>query len=176
MRKSLWKTETTQDLFGLGGAVFSSCNTYRYRLWRVWDDKPPAVFIMLNPSTADAFENDPTVERCERRARAMGYGGLRVANIFALRSTDPKALYKHPQPIGTENDQAILESIADAGIVICAWGSHGNYKNRGNEVIELIRSVNITPHYLAMNLDSTPKHPLYVSYNITPTPWKVKND
>ena len=74
------------NLFDQTGALFSPCKKYRYRLWREWSDEVPAVFVMLNPSTADEIVNDPTVERCERRARAMGFGGLRVANIFALRA------------------------------------------------------------------------------------------
>jgi hypothetical protein len=71
------------------GAAFSACRRYRYRLWRMWDRRPHCCFVMLNPSTADELANDPTVERCERRARAWGYGGLEVANVFAWRSTDP---------------------------------------------------------------------------------------
>ena len=77
------------DLFEQSGASFSPCGTYRYTLWRRWSFVPPATFVLLNPSTADATRNDPTVERCERRARELGCGGIRVANLFALRSTDP---------------------------------------------------------------------------------------
>ena len=129
---------------------------------------------MLNPSTADEIKNDPTVERCERRARMMGYGGLRVANIFALRSTDPKALYQHTDPVGKDNDAAILELVNGAGIVICAWGGHGNLNNRGTKVLELLQSANITPYYLALNKDGTPKHPLYVGYALSPVEWRNK--
>lgn len=154
------------------GAVFSACNQYRYRLWRVWGEAAPAVFVMLNPSTADEIANDPTVERCERRARAMGYGGLRVANIFALRSTDPSALYGHQNPVGEENDQAILDSITGAGVVVCAWGGHGNLNRRGAAVLDIIRNAGVTPHYLTLNKDGTPKHPLYVGYDVKPTAWE----
>lgn len=160
------------SLFGQTGAVFSSCNKYRYRLWRTWNEKAPAVFVMLNPSTADEIVNDPTVERCERRAHVMGYGGLRVANIFALRSTDPGALYGHSDPVGEDNDRAILESISGAGIVVCAWGGHGNLNNRGAAVLKLIRDAGVIPHYLTLNKDGTPKHPLYVGYNVQPTAWE----
>ena len=125
--KTLWPA--------LSGARFSPCGRYRYLLWRIWDEnRPPAVFVMPNPSTADEIKNDPTVERCERRARAMGFGGLRVANIFALRSTDPAALYQHADPVGPDNDAAIIESVAGAGIVVCAWGGHGNLNDRGAAV------------------------------------------
>ncbi len=155
------------------GATFSTCGQYRYRLWRIWDDSvPPAVFVMLNPSTADEVANDPTVERCERRARAMGYGGLRVANIFALRSTDPKALYEHDAPVGADNNKAIIESAADAGIVVCAWGKHGLHIGRGRTVLEMLRKAGVTPHYLKLNKDGTPAHPLYIGYDVKPQEWR----
>jgi hypothetical protein len=154
------------------GAIFSPCKQYRYNLWRIWGDASPAVFIMLNPSTADETKNDPTVERCERRARMMGFGGLRVANIFALRSTDPKLLYLHEDPIGEQNDKAIIESITGAGIVVCGWGGHGKLNNRGNDVLSLIRDAGVTPYCLQINKNKTPKHPLYTGYNVEPKEWK----
>ncbi len=157
--------------FEQSGAVFSTCRRYRYRLWRAWSEAPPAVFVMLNPSTADEIDNDPTVERCERRARALGFGGLRVANIFALRSTDPAALYDHDDPVGPENDAAIVESVVGAGLVVCAWGGHGNLHQRGEKVLHLLRSTGVTPHYLRLNKDGTPKHPLYVGYAVKPQAW-----
>lgn len=156
----------------LNGAVFSGDGRYRYRLWRIWDPSvPPAVFVMLNPSIANDYQNDPTVERCQRHAMAMGCGGIRVANIFALVSTDPKGLYNEADPVGPENDAAILQSITDAGVVICAWGAHGNYRNRGHDVLALIRHAGVVPHFLKLNADGTPKHPLYVSYSDAPQPW-----
>lgn len=157
--------------FEQSGAVFSTCRRYRYRLWRTWSEAAPAVFVMLNPSTADEIENDPTVKRCERRARASGFGGLRVANIFALRSTDPAALYDHDDPVGPENDAAIVESVVGAGLVVCAWGGHGNLHQRGEKVLRLLRSTGVTPHYLRLNKDGTPKHPLYVGYAVKPQAW-----
>lgn len=159
------------SLFEKSGAVFSPCGRYRYRLWRTWGEAAPAVFVMLNPSTADEIENDPTVERCERRARAMGFGGLRVANIFALRSTDPTALYTCDDPVGPENDAAILESVTGAGLVVCAWGAHGNLYQRGEKVLRLLRATGVPPHYLKLNNDGTPKHPLYVGYDVKPQAW-----
>lgn len=162
------------SLFETTGATFSPCRRYRYRLWRVWDEtKAPAVFVMLNPSTADEVENDPTVERCARRAKSMGFGGLRVANIFALRSTDPVALYSEADPVGPDNDLAILESIAGAGLVVCAWGGHGKLNGRGDAVLNLIRGAGSIPHYLKINSDGTPKHPLYVGYSVQPQAWEV---
>src|SRR5437867_1481016 len=91
------------------GATISDCGRYRYGLWRIWDEsKPYCLFLMLNPSTADDIDNDATVERCQRRAAAMGYGGLHVANLFAWRSTDPSVLTSVPDPIGPDNDRTIV--------------------------------------------------------------------
>jgi hypothetical protein len=164
------------DLFnGVGtpwsGAHFSPCAAWRYTLWREWrHDAPQVTFVMLNPSTADESKNDPTVERCERRARLAGYGRLEVVNIFALRSTDPAALYKHADPIGPGNDEAIAESVRTAQMVVCGWGSHGAYLNRGLAVLRLIRALGKVPHALRRNQDGSPGHPLYVPYELTPQP------
>jgi len=160
-------------LFEQQGARFSDCGQYRYALWRIWGEGPLATFVMLNPSTADEATNDPTVERCERRARAMGFDGVRVANIFALRSTDPRVLYGHPDPVGPLNDAAIMEAVRDAGMVICAWGGHGNLHGRGQAVGDLLRQHGLDLHCLAVNADGTPQHPLYIGYEQRPKPWKT---
>src|SRR6266853_1863301 len=92
-----------------GDAIISPCGTYRYLLQRFWDVKRQAVcFIMLNPSTADASANDPTIERCMRRAALLGFGQLEVVNLFGLRATDPSELHRHFDPIGPENDEILL--------------------------------------------------------------------
>lgn len=126
--------------------------------------------VKLNPSTADETDNDPTVERCQRRSLAMGYGGLVVCNIFAYRSTDPSALYTEADPIGPSNDQAILEQAALAGRVVCGWGKHGALHDRGAQVLALLRKNGITPYALQINGDGSPKHPLYVGYHHAPAP------
>lgn len=93
-------------------ANYSDCEKYRYDLTRVWDENGKRVmFLMLNPSTATEVQNDPTVERCERRARTLGYGAFRVCNIFAYRATDPKVMRSAADPVGPENDQAIRDAI-----------------------------------------------------------------
>lgn len=155
----------------LSGATFSSCAQYRYLLWRTWEPGGKSVlFLMLNPSTADAIENDPTVERCQRRAMAMGFGRVLVANIFALRSTDPQALYDHPEPVGQENDEAILEAARQADLVVCAWGTHGAHQGRGLAVLRMLRDADIEATCLGVNKDGSPKHPLYVAYRASPVP------
>lgn len=153
------------------GATFSPCRRYRYTLWRTWDAARPAcLFLLLNPSTADETDNDPTVERCQRRAQTMGYGGLVVCNIFAYRSADPAALYMEDDPIGPSNDRAILEQAAIAGRVVCGWGKHGALRGRGSQVLALLRRNGIMPYALQINGDGSPKHPLYVGYHHAPAP------
>lgn len=150
-------------------ATFSPCRTYRYTLTRIWDPtKPCLVFVMLNPSTADESDNDPTVERCQRRARRMGYGGVIVLNLFALRSTDPKRLYEVTDPIGVDNDAAIEAICRRAPMVICAWGTHGAYRDRGAYVRDMLRRIGVPLHALAINRDGSPKHPLYVANDAMP--------
>lgn len=165
----------TLDLFTETGAAFSECRRYRYRLWRYWDrSKPPLCFLMLNPSTADDLSNDPTVERCQRRALAMGYGGLEVVNIFAFRSTDPSALYTLDDPVGPENDRAILDACQLAGMVICAWGNHGRELNGRSAIVRaMLEEAGIAPFALAVNSSGEPKHPLYVSYEKEPEPFRI---
>lgn len=125
---------------------------------------------MLNPSVACEVFNDPTVERCERRARAGGYGGVTVVNIFALRSTDPKALYKAADPIGPWNDTAILDVARQAGRVVCAWGTHGALRGRGARVLAMLREAGVEPHALRVSKDGHPCHPLYLPYSLEPVP------
>lgn len=154
---------------GLGDeatATFSPCRTYRYALTRRWDTTwPMAVFIMLNPSTADAFTVDPTIRRCINFARSWHAGGLTVVNLFALRSTDPKALYPHLDPVGADNDQVITDVLTAAepiGPVIVAWGQHGALHGRDRQAAQLLRRHDITPLCLGLTKHGHPRHPLYV--------------
>ena len=153
-------------------AVYSPCMAYRYALTRVWDASGPrAMFVMLNPSTATETQNDPTVERCERRARALGFGSFHVANIFAFRATDPRVMRARPDPVGPGNDDAILHATEDADRIICAWGSHGAYLGRGRAVEALLRSTGKPLWHLGLTQGGDPRHPLYVGYAQAPTPW-----
>jgi hypothetical protein len=151
------------------GAIFSPCMRYRFQLWRCWNlSAMPVCFLMLNPSTADEVDNDPTVERCERRARMWGYGGLFVTNLFALRSTDPRALYSATDPVGDGNDEMIVHTAARSSLVVCAWGKHGAHMERGLRVLRMLHQNNVKPHALAMNVDRSPAHPLYLPYTFQP--------
>ncbi len=132
--------------------------------------------VMLNPSIADENQNDPTVERCQRRAMAMGFGGLQVTNIFALVSTDPAGLYTHPDPVGPDNDAAILGAVKNAGMVLCAWGTHGQHIGRALHVMTILRNAGVTPYCLGENADGSPKHPLYRAYWQAPQPYNLTRD
>ena len=153
-------------------AVYSDCERYRYLLTRTWEPAGKrALFVMLNPSTATERQNDPTVERCERRARALGFGAFRVCNIFAWRETDPRQMRRAIDPVGPENDAAIAESCVWADTVVCAWGTHGAHLNRGPAVELLMRATGRPLHHLGLTFAGHPKHPLYIGYAQSPIPW-----
>lgn len=153
-------------------AEYSDCERYRYTLTRVWDPGGArALFIMLNPSTATEVQNDPTVERCERRARTLGFGAFRVLNIFAWRATDPRDMRAARDPVGPENNRAIVDSLDWADRVICAWGTHGKHLGRGPEVERLLREAGARLYHLGLSKEGHPKHPLYIGYTVQPVPW-----
>lgn len=153
-------------------AIYSDCERYRYALTRVWDDAGKRVsFVMLNPSTATEVQNDPTVERCERRARALGYGAFCVANIFAWRDTDPRAMRAADDPIGPANDRAILDAADWADDIIAAWGTHGAHLSRGPAVEALLREHGHALLHLGLSKHGHPKHPLYIAYTQQPERW-----
>lgn len=155
-------------------AVYSPCERYRYSLTRVWGEGGRgALFVMLNPSTATELQNDPTVERCERRARTLGFGAFRVCNIFAFRATDPKVMRAQTDPVGPANDAAILEGCAWADAVVCAWGTHGAHLGRGAAVAALIRGAGAAPLHLGLSKDGHPRHPLYIGYARQPERWEA---
>lgn len=176
---------TQPDLLRHTGARFSDCGRYRYTLRREW--RPAggaipdpttgrflrnAVFLMLNPSTADEFANDPTVERCERYAMSWGYGGLIVVNLFAYRSTDPRVLPDLVDPVGPENDSAILgAAISGDGTVLCAWGNHGGLNGRALTVAEYLVYRGIRLTCLGVNRTGHPVHPLYQPKDLRPRPY-----
>lgn len=153
---------------GQQGAVFDASKTYRYRLWRDWGSRPRAVFVLLNPSTADETANDPTVRRCIGYAQAWGFGGLEVVNLFALRSTDPRALRDVKDPVGPDNDRAILEATRGAGSVVAAWGNHGSLNGRARDVRKLLAAAGVKLHALRLLKSGEPGHPLYLPADLQP--------
>lgn len=153
-------------------AIYSPCEAYRYALTRIWNAAGGRVaFVMLNPSTATEVQNDPTVERCERRARALGFGGFRVVNIFAYRATDPRVMRAEADPVGADNDAAIAEAAVWADRIVCAWGSHGAHMARGAAVESLLRSTGKPLFHLGLTQAGAPKHPLYIGYAVQPVVW-----
>lgn len=154
------------------GAEISACGKYRYRLWRVWDrTKPFVTFLMLNPSTADENIDDPTIRRCIGFAKSWGYGGIIVCNLFAFRSTDPKALLKVDDPIGEENKQHIKECVDMSEKVICAWGNGNILKILSKKFNYMFSTFGMKLHYLDLSKDNIPKHPLYLKKNLLPIPY-----
>ncbi|WP_083095835.1 DUF1643 domain-containing protein [Pseudophaeobacter leonis] len=153
-------------------AVYSDCETYRYSLTRVWEPASPRVmFVMLNPSKATEVQNDPTIERCERRARALGFGGFQATNIFAIRATDPKVMRAASDPEGPDNTTAILAGLDWADMVICAWGTHGAHRDQGRKIETLLRARAKPLHHLGLSKHGHPKHPLYIAYSQSPDIW-----
>lgn len=109
-----------------GGAIFDASGAYRYRLWREWDELKPAIaFVMLNPSTADAETDDPTIRRCVRFARSWGFGRLEVVNLCAYRATTPADLFAATDPEGTDNANHLDRACQTVHRVVVAWGNHG---------------------------------------------------
>ncbi len=110
---------TAKGVYSRTGADFDGTGAYRYSLWREWDSRRPIVaFVMLNPSTADAAKDDPTIRRCASFARSWGYGSLEVVNLFAYRASEPKRLRQTPDPIGPANDDYLVDAadrVADGG-------------------------------------------------------------
>lgn len=154
------------------GAVLSDCRRYRYDLWRSFNGGQPARyanFVMLNPSRADASQDDPTITRCINYARDWGLDGLVVTNCYAWRSTDPRGLKTAADPIGPDNDNWIERRASEAAVVVCAWGAGAG--GRGPFVAGLIRAVGKQPHYLRLTKDGHPGHPLYLPASLTPQPW-----
>lgn len=166
-----WGLSSTEDR---RGAKFSDDREYRYRLWRAWDfNKPAIAFIMLNPSTADEVELDPTCRRCREYAKRWGYGRLEVGNIFALRSSEPEDLYDHQAPIGPKNDEYLKKICDEVSMVVVAWGSHGSLDNRGREVYEML---DVTLYALDTIKSGHPVHPLYQPANIEPQLFEFDGD
>lgn len=134
---------------------------YRYLLWRRWADAATVLFVMLNPSTADARRDDPTIRRCSGFARAWGFGGVEVVNLFAWRATDPRELRRAADPVGPENDRVIAAAAARNHAVIAAWGNHGALGERDRQVAALL--ARFRPRCLgAPTARGAPRHPLYV--------------
>lgn len=153
-------------------ADISQDGLYRYSLGRRWDDTlPECVFIMLNPSTADAAQDDPTIRRCMRFARDFGCGSLLVGNLYAFRATDPRDLFGSTEPTGGAKNDAVLADLMGRGeYVIAAWGNHGK-SARVTEVASLLGAMRLKA--LGTTKSGAPRHPLYVPASATPVEWRL---
>ncbi len=153
-------------------AVYSPCKKYRYELTRQWsDNNKRMLFILLNPSTATERKNDPTVERCEKRARNLNYGAYRVCNIFSYRATNPLELRNSADPVGPDNISILIEGLKWANKVVCGWGNNGFHLRQGENVEKILRFNNIKTFHLGLTKKKCPKHPLYVSYEKSLESW-----
>lgn len=165
MRGSPWfVTDRRDHLAGVDRATFSPCRNYRYMLSRRWGHGPTLCWVMLNPSVASAFDDDPTIGRCRSFSQRAGYAGLVVVNLYSLRSTDPKALWtrKEAERIGPLGDKFITEQAGGRNHVIAAWGTHGARNGRGDQVAAMLTDAGVTLHCLGVTKDGQPKHPLYL--------------
>ncbi len=157
------------------GATISPCGVYRYRLWRTWVSEAGRVcWIMLNPSTADAVWDDPTVRRCMGFAEDWGYGGIEVVNLFAFRSTSPFELYGQADPVGPDNNAEILTRAQSAPRVIAAWGHHGDLLGRASQVTRWLCEHGVALDCLGLTKDGHPKHPVRLAGDTALVPYEAR--
>lgn len=157
-----------------GSAEFSPCERYRYTLERQWNLSPHdpnarrVLWVMLNPSTADEERNDPTITRCIVFSQRWGFDGLVVVNLFALRSTDPRELYRAPvgSVVGEDNDQHIVSQRLRCQRIVAAWGAHGALLGRATKVLDLLAPDPVL--CLGRTTLGHPRHPLYVKGDVAP--------
>ena len=152
-------------------AEFSSCGSYRYSLFRIWDESLSAVlFNMLNPSSADGTKDDPSIRRCISYAKDWGFGSMFVGNLFALKSTKLTGLLESTNPEGPENLKFLLKLSSHCKMIVCAWGNGTILKKlSANSPKNLNRKL----HCLKLSLDGIPCHPLYLPKDLKPIEWKA---
>jgi hypothetical protein len=145
-------------------AIISDCGQYRYQLTRPGDlmaTRGRVAFIMLNPSTADAAQDDRTIRRCRAFAKTWSCNGIVVANLYAYRATDPAALWQQPDPVGPLNDHWLAHTAVFATEVVCAWGANAR-PDRVRQVVKSLTAAGVHLRCLGTTKDGHPRHPLYV--------------
>lgn len=136
---------------------------YRYTLWRLWAlERGLVQFIGLNPSTADETNDDPTIRRCIGFAKAWGYGGICMTNLFAFRATRPSDMTREREPVGPDNDGWLAETANVASLTVAAWGVRGSHLGRDRQVQALIPNMKC----LGLTKQGHPAHPLYLSKGV----------
>lgn len=156
----------TPSLFIWREAELSNCGKYRYSLLRKWDNRRACfVAVLLNPSIADAYVDDPTIRKLIGFGQRWGYGSVLVLNLFAVRATDPREMLAASDPVGPMNTfENLKHKIAESGaaFVLAGWGKHA-----GERGVTAKRELPFL-HYLRLNKDGSPEHPLYVPYDTIP--------
>jgi hypothetical protein len=145
------------------------CEDRRYRYFLEWPAGGKAgsvLWVLANPSTADASKTDPTIAKCIRFATRWGLAWSRTVNVRAWRATDPRDVPADPLAIGPENDEWIARAVREAELVVCGWGKLGGA--RGLDVLRVIRAAGKAPHALVLNKDGSPSHPLYIREDTRP--------
>lgn len=168
-----WEGVTFQnEVVQSSGAILSPDALYRYVLWRQWANLTTGTvaFIGLNPSTADATQDDPTIRRCIGFAKRWGFGRMVMLNLFAARSTDPAGLDSFADPVGPDNEMHVARELDSAARVIAAWGSSAPRRS-SSPVGSLLEKKAVGALCLGTNKDGCPKHPLHVPYSTQLKRW-----
>ena len=160
-------------------AIISDCGSYRYRLDRFGSTHATCTaIIMVNPSTADAEQDDATIRKLRGFGERNKWGHLVIGNLFAYRATDVRELGRAYDPIGPQNDDHLMRILAEADQVVCAWGpiskQPAKWRGRFNDVVGLIRGTGLDPMCIGAPAKcGHPKHPLMLPYSskIQHWPW-----
>jgi hypothetical protein len=145
-------------------ATFDETGQYRYQLTRCWQAHGPKVaFIMLNPSRADAQQDDPTLSACIQFAQRWEYASLSVVNLFGYCTAQPAVLKTVADPVGPENDGYLLSAVKEAERVVLAWGNGGELAGRDRTILALLHPYQTKLSYLQLNRSGQPRHPLYIN-------------
>lgn len=155
-------------------AEISECGRYRWCLRRSWKhggNGKTICFVLLNPSVADAAQDDPTLRRCMAFTRAWGFSSLSVRNLFPFRATDPADLRLAEDPTGGARGDVELVAAKTADLVVCAWGANGDFRGRGQQALKLLAGKPL--HCLKLTKHGHPQHPLYMSGNAVPVLFKM---
>lgn len=158
-------------------AVFSECQRYRYQLRETWDSsKPLVLWLLMNPSVACTAYSDPTLRKTGKFARAWGFGGQLVGNVHAYRATDKDKLLDVDDPVGPENDHAILHMAAEAKTVVLAYGQPPKALRQRGRAVEALLSNHPELCHLRLAQDGTPVHPLYLPETLRPIAHKGRTN
>lgn len=165
----------------MGAAVLSECGRYRYRLDRSWDRDDHGLgtvtWVMLNPSTADASVDDPTIRRCIGFSKLWGYNALTVVNLFAWRATDPDELLVANDPVGPDNEAHLIEATCGCDLAVAAWGAswprpmHAQAERVGRE-LAAHADKEWAVRCLGVTATGQPRHPLYVRGDTALQVWR----